>query len=641
MVLWRRWCAPAVVAVAVVCGSATAAHAVGRVEAVAVAAAAASGWGSSATVAQVTADATRVGADGGEATSGPTSERPSAQGRYIVRFEDGVSTRRAATAAGALGVRRSSTYTDTFRGFAAELTSAQVAQLRADPTVASVTQDRWVHVTGSTTVKNPRSWGLDRIDQPGLPLSKTYTYDPDVDGSGVYVYVLDTGLNSASVDLQANRAAGYNAVPATYEGDGGVTVSDLNAGNTSETEDCAGHGTHVSGTVAGATYGVAKGATIVPVRVLTCDGWALDSWIVDGIDWVVAQQEAHPNRLAVANISIGGEGDAPELNAAVKRLVTAGVPTAVAAGNDGVDACTESPSRVPTAVTVGATLRDDGAAGFSNFGSCLDLYAPGADITSDWVGSATATATLSGTSMASPHVAGAMALLRQAYPDRTAAEISALVVSEASTKMLHDMVKGSGDPNRMLQVEDSDTTAPTMSALTLTAGPSRVTVKATAADTGSGVQGLSYTLDHSAAAGTVNSSVEVRSTTATIAPVATGRWYVHVRAVDNAGHVTAVRTAGPVTVDGTAPKIAKATVTTKKLKVTMKIKASDAQGRIASYQLVASRAKKVTSAAVRTGGTKATITKTLKKGTWYLHARVTDKAGNVTVKYVKKVTLKK
>ncbi|MEO5567761.1 MAG: S8 family peptidase, partial [Gemmatimonadaceae bacterium] len=333
-------------------------------------------------------------------------------GSYIVRFSDdeqdvdGKSIRIATKHGGKVKF----TYKSAIKGMTVELPDALAAALQAEPGVLSVEQDQTVSIN---TTQAGATWGLDRIDQRTLPLSSTYVYNAD--GTGVTVYIIDTGINFSHVDYSGRAFTGVDKVTT-----GGTAA------------DCNGHGSHVAGTTGGTTYGVAKKVKLVAVRVLDCAGSGTTSGVIAGIDWVTAQKNAAPSVPSAANMSLGG-GNSATLDQAVANSVAAGVVYAVAAGNDGGDACLHSPAASPTAITVGATDINDGFASFSNRGSCVDINAPGVSITSAWTGGSTATNTISGTSMATPHVAGAIALYLQVNPTATAAQVDAALKSNAST----------------------------------------------------------------------------------------------------------------------------------------------------------------------------------------------------------------
>jgi subtilisin family serine protease len=257
-------------------------------------------------------------------------------------------------------------------------------------------------------------------------LSTTYTYSTTA--SNVHAYIIDTGILTTHTQFGGRASSGFDFVD-----------------NDSNATDCNGHGTHVAGTVGGSTYGVAKGVSLVAVRVLNCSGSGTTAGVVSGINWVTS----HAIKPAVANMSLGG-GASTSLDNAVSASVASGVTYAVAAGNSNANACNSSPSRVATAITVGATSRTDARASFSNFGSCLDIFAPGVGITSSWFSSTTATNTISGTSMASPHVAGGAALVLAKNPSFTAAQVTSALIAASTTGVVTSA--GSGSPNRLLFV---------------------------------------------------------------------------------------------------------------------------------------------------------------------------------------------
>ena len=282
-------------------------------------------------------------------------------------------------------------YDAALNGFAAPLSNGAVEALRRNPNVEYIEVDSVVTLDATQT---GATWGIDRIDQRALPLSGAYTYD--FTGAGVTAYIIDTGILTDHSEFGGRATSGYDAV------DGALPAA-----------DCNGHGTHVSGTVGGATYGVAKGVSLVAVRVLNCSGSGTTSGVIAGINWVTSNHAT--GAAAVANMSLGG-GVSTTLDTAVSNSIKDGVTYAIAAGNNNANACNYSPARVPAAITVGATTSTDARASYSNYGACLDLFAPGSSITSAWYTSTTATNTISGTSMATPHVAGAAALYLAANP---------------------------------------------------------------------------------------------------------------------------------------------------------------------------------------------------------------------------------
>lgn len=315
------------------------------------------------------------------------------------------------------------TYEHAIHGFAAHIPAESLDAITSDPDVAFVEPDRIITIDGSQT---PAVWGLDRIDQLNRPLDNTFTYGTT--GAGVHAYIIDTGIRSTHQEFSGRIGNGFSAI---NDGRG--------------TEDCQSHGTHVAGTVGGATYGVAKDVTLHAVRVLDCQGSGSNSQVIAGIDWVTANHIAP----AVANMSLGGSASTA-LDNAVRASIAAGVSYAVAAGNESRDACKGSPARVDQALTIGATTQDDRGASFSNFGTCVDLFAPGVNITSAVNNSDSATAVYSGTSMASPHVAGAIALYLEANPDANPAAIFAALLANAGANKLSSI--GSESPNLLLYI---------------------------------------------------------------------------------------------------------------------------------------------------------------------------------------------
>ncbi|MFD9501992.1 S8 family serine peptidase [Streptomyces sp. NPDC060035] len=358
-------------------------------------------------------------------------------GSYIVTLDESAADAGSADGralAAEYGAKIKKTYRAALNGYAVELPAEQAKKFAADPAVESVVQNRTFTISG--TQPSPPSWGLDRIDQTALPLNQSYTY-PDKAGEGVTAYIIDTGVRISHSDFGGRASNGYDAID-----------------NDNTAQDGNGHGTHVAGTVAGTSYGVAKKAKIVGVRVLDNSGSGTTAQVVAGIDWVTANAV----KPAVANMSLGGEVDTA-LDTAVRNSIASGVTFAVAAGNESTNASTKSPARVAEAITVGSTTSTDARSSFSNYGSVVDIFAPGSSITSSWNTGDSATNTISGTSMASPHVAGAAALYLADHPGQTPAQVSAGLVAAATSGVVTN--PGTGSPNKLLNVGAGTTPPPT------------------------------------------------------------------------------------------------------------------------------------------------------------------------------------
>ena len=381
-----------------------------------------------------------VGAPAGAGQGGPGERLPSHRGpapvvgeddrgalrdRYVVVFHKGTSAAAVASArddARGRGATIHYDYRHALRGFAATLPERAMNALRNNPKVSYIEADRAVE---ASVTQSPATWGLDRIDQRSLPLSNSYTYTAT--GSGVTAYIIDTGIRFSHAEFGGRAVSGYDAV------DGGSA------------DDCNGHGTHVAGTAGGATYGVAKSVRLVGVRVLDCAGSGTMSGVIAGVDWVTGNHAA--GQPAVANMSLGGSANS-SLDTAVNNSINDGVSYAIAAGNSNANACNYSPARVAAAITVGSSTSSDSRSSFSNYGSCLDLFAPGSQITSAWHTSDTATNTIDGTSMASPHVAGVAALYLQNNTSASPSTVRNAIVNSATSGVLTNI--GSGSPNLLL-----------------------------------------------------------------------------------------------------------------------------------------------------------------------------------------------
>ncbi len=364
-------------------------------------------------------------------------------GQYIVVLKDGAaslagersSAARVSTVARDMAGKHRAKVVRSFehalRGFVVKADDAALARLLADPKVAYVEEDGIVSISATQT---GATWGIDRIDQRNLPLSGSYTYDTTA--SGVHAYIIDTGVLLNHTQFSGRMGNGYDAV--------------TSGGNAN---DCNGHGSHVAGTVGGSTYGVAKGVIIHPVRVLGCTGSGSNSGVIAGMDWV-ANNHVKP---AVANMSLGG-GASQATDDAVARMTAKGVTVVVAAGNDNGNACSYSPARAASAITVGSTTNTDARSSFSNYGTCVDIFAPGSNILSAWYTGTSATNTISGTSMASPHVAGVAALYLANNPSATPAQVTTALNNNATPNKVTS--PGTGSPNRLLYSLFGGTTPP-------------------------------------------------------------------------------------------------------------------------------------------------------------------------------------
>lgn len=356
--------------------------------------------------------------------------------RYVVVFKDSVGNPEQAADAAMQGNggQIHFKYKNAIKGFAATIPAKALNGVRNNPNVASIEYDKTVFSGQALTTQSNATWGLDRINQRNMPLDGTYSYATT--GAGVTAYVIDTGILANHQEFSGRVGAGYTAIA---DGRGST--------------DCNGHGTHVAGTVGGTVYGVAKGVSLVPVRVLDCAGSGTSSGVIAGVDWMVSVAKVG----SVANMSLGG-GFSSALNSAVANAVTRGITVVVAAGNSSADACNASPASERSALTIGATTSSDAMASYSNYGSCVDLFAPGSGITSAWYTSTTALASLNGTSMASPHVAGMAALVMAANPGFTPAQVASTITQNATAAKVTGL--GAGSPNLLAYSLPGTTTPP-------------------------------------------------------------------------------------------------------------------------------------------------------------------------------------
>jgi aqualysin 1 len=367
-------------------------------------------------------------------------------GRYLVLLRD--TRDPEATVRALQGMTRGRVrhiYRNAVRGFAIETSEAAARALAMDPDVTSVEEDGIVEAVGWQSLTSFDSWGLDRIDQRVSAVDGVSSYDSlyryAADGSDVHVYIVDTGIRTTHTEFGGRAVAAYDVI-----GDGNGD------------RDCHGHGTHVAGTVGGGRFGVAKNANLYSVRVLGCDGFGSYSGLAAGIDWITANHV----KPAVISMSIGGPSLSDTVDAAIRGAIAAGVTVVAAAGNDNEDSCFHLMGGVPETLVIGASGYTDEREGYSNFGACVDLFAPGGDITSAYAGDDFASTTMSGTSMATPHVAGAAALYLQRKPGASPAQVAAAITGSATAGVVRD--PGMGSPNRLLFAAGfGDTTAPTIS----------------------------------------------------------------------------------------------------------------------------------------------------------------------------------
>ena len=461
--------------------------------------------------------------------------------QYIVTLKNDVASRAFATIEAAMGSQILSVYTAAINGFAAVLDASALERLAKDPSVESIEQDRIVVLQGDQV--NP-PWGLDRVDQRSRTRNSRYSYTNT--GTGVTAYVIDTGILASHIDFGGRVGAGY-----TVYSDGRGTT------------DCNGHGTHVAGTIGGSTYGIAKAVSLIPIRVLSCSGSGSISGVIAGINWAISDHAS--GTPAVANMSLGGAYSA-SLNSAVANATADGIVFAVAAGNNNRLACSYSPASAPTAITVGAIGGSDDRASFTNYGLCVDVFAPGVSIMSAAITSSSASRMLSGTSMASPHVAGAAALLLQSDPTATPAQIAALIVNSATPDAITGLAAGS--PNLVLYTGAAfvspNPVAPSVpTSLTAVGGVTRASLAWIAPTQSGGAEVTDYVVEYSSNSGstwTVFADGVSTSTSATVTGLTNGTTYqFRVKAVSSGGTSEASSTATAIVGVPSAPTSLSAT----------------------------------------------------------------------------------
>ena len=472
-------------------------------------------------------------------TSMASADQDESEGSYIVVMRSSDDLDGEEVEISRSGGRTEKRFSRAINALSVKVKHSEAGRIRNNPKVLFVELDQPMYAL-DTQSPSP-SWGLDRIDQRTLPLNSTFT--ASAKGAGVNAYIVDTGISSTHVDFTGRMSAGFSSI---IDGNG--------------TNDCNGHGTHVAGTTAGSTYGIAKSATLIPVRVLDCIGSGTTSGVIAGLDWIVGHHTA--GTPAVANMSLGG-GASAALDAAVQNVINDGVVMAVAAGNDGLNACNYSPARAANAITVGSTTSTDARSTFSNTGTCIDIFAPGSSITSAWIGNTTAISTISGTSMAAPHVAGVAAVLIGRFPTSTPAQIATMLRTSATPNVVTSA--GTGSPNYLLYLDPVGgpivapppptpvaPSAPT--GITITTGSAQISVRFTAGSAGtSPITSYKYSVN-----GGTNWATRQTGTTASplvITGLTNGNTYlVSIRAVSVVGDgVASTSVSTTIPVASTAP----------------------------------------------------------------------------------------
>jgi subtilisin family serine protease len=553
---------------------------------------------------------------------------PMPAGRYIVSTKSTPATAAKVQQLRTSGTSVTARYSHVLNGFSGQFTAQQVRLLKADPAVTSITRDVRISVSDTRTLSRSQAaatpWGLDRIDQRATTGNGSYRYDTT--GKGVTAFVVDSGIRLNQADFGTRARSGYDFVD-----------SDMNA------SDCAGHGTHVAGTIGGTRFGVAKQVQLVSVRVFDCEGEGYMSDFISALDWVVAHRPSGP---AVVNFSGGGPAYAPA-DTAVANTVKAGIPVVIAAGNDATPACGDSPGRVPQALTVAASDINDREAYFSDYGSCVDLFAPGVDIVSDSNASTVATETMSGTSMAAPHATGAVARYLQNHPQSTPSQVFAALVKAATPNTLR---LTNSSPNRLLYLATPGAAyTPTNVRLTRTDAKKSVTVtwSASASPAAKVITGYQVTRQGKEANGkpsaTANVSGTARSYTFTKLRAGTS-YRISVRALTSTGPGDEVAARTTLTAIPGKVRIKAATAGSRKDKpVSIRARwlAPKAGGPVAAYRVRVRDSKThQTTTVTRTAHARSAKVTGLKRGHHYVaHVQAVNPAGTgAWSKASKKVT---